>query len=277
MPNFIVISDENYAVALRVSLKKIQEFYPDSRIFLYDWGLESATRTAFQDEIKRLTIVDWTQKIQNIRRRITYRVARNLLSLIGRGRWVDRRIFERLLLQKPECFRHCSDVVGDELLFFFDADVVLLEKLDEIVESQFDLIFTLRREHEFDFSINNCQVLNSGVIFFGSDRNKRNLFLDQWIRRANETREYLHEQTALTRMFEEHGRAVFKQYSSFSHNINGADFAIKFFPCEIYNFNWISEAVANPQILENIKLLHFKGRRHDPIEFNKFMSQLRIC
>lgn len=276
MPHFVMISDQNYATVLHVGLRKIQQFYPESRVFLYDWGLKHETKSVFQDEIKHLTIVDWTEEIRRIRNRMTDRISRTLLSLVNKAGWVDRHVFERLLMEKPTCFRHCSDLAGDEMLFFLDADVVLLDRLDEITQSEFDIIFTLRRESEFEFTKDSCQVINSGVIFFGNDQIKRNKFLDHWIKRARQSREYLREQSTLTRMFEEHGRSVFRQYSSFDHDIDGTEIAVKLYPCEIFNFNWIEEAVEDPSMLDDIKLLHFKGRRHDPTKFKDLMSGLRM-
>jgi len=288
MPNFMIVADENYATVLRTSLQKIHEFYPDSRVFLYDWGLEKETESELRKKYSNLTIVDWSQRLQEIRDTIRKDPIGVLAKVIHKYmpkyvRYVvDRKSrlslyeFERIIIEKLFCLKHCSEQARNDKIFWFDADVVLIAPIPEIIDADYDFIFTMRRENEIEFKRNSCQVINTGVIFIGDVRQKREVFIDEWIERTKVSREYLREQTAVTRMLEENGRDVFQKYSTFDHDINGIKISVKIQPCEVYNFNWIEEAVKNPNKLKNVKILHFKGRRHNPDHFNDLMTKLRI-
>ncbi len=163
-------------------------------------------------------------------------------------------------LFKPEVVRYCLSRHKD-LTVYLDGDAQLVDSIDEIITSDYDIGVTLRNPSELQeewhqkyFEI--ARYVNAGVIFFNPSPATDN-FITMWEKR---TQEVGNDQKALNQLVcpEEYPAP----YSI--HTLNGV--RIKYFPCEQYNYYYFDEGLT-----PHIKIMHFKGlyRHYFPFDWKK--------
>lgn len=304
---FLFMADDKFFHTLQKSIQYLIKNYDNPHIYLYDWGIDNQNIKkilSYQSDIK---IIDWKNRIKNISTTQSMlenlpnsnniylksikvnKLIRHIINLILKFKYppkiYDKLIkhrynffrFESIGLEKIECFIDFSKRIGNEKALFLDADAILIKNINHVFKSSFDLAFTLRRKNEIDFTYGRCDVLNAGVIFFGKNSNKRNIFLDEWKKTALNTNENIRDQTGLTRLLQKSfSKKEFIYDCEKKINIQNKFVKVKILPCEMYNFNWIEELIENNSILNEIHVLHFKGSRHNLHTFNNLCRELKL-
>ena len=283
--NFVIMGDEKFFDSILLSMKQTQKYYPEARLFVYDWGFKREQVVQLTEEIGNVHIIDWKNIFNSVRaihvitvqywfkqfiKKYLYFKEESKYSLYEK---VSKfKMHEYLLMQKPFCILDCAQRVNGKMIFL-DGDVILVNKIDELLDDNFDVGVTLRRMHEIRYRRNECKVLNSGVIVFNGTNDKTISFINKWIQTMKFTYECLIEQTALTRMIGKENPEIYnKYYQTGVVNASGKSVVVKVFPCEVFNFNWIEEGVDKSKN----KIVHFKGGRHDDAQFIKFIEKLDL-
>ena len=304
---FLFMADDKFFHTLKKSIQYLIKNYDNPHIYLYDWGINDQNIKEVLSYRSNIKIINWKNRIRNIP--VTQSMLENLpnsnniflksikenklrrflKSLILKFKY-PRNIydnlnkhknnffrFESIGLEKIECFIDFSKRIGNEKALFLDADAILIKNIEHVYESSFDIALTLRRTNEIDFSYGRCDVLNAGVIFFGENKYKRNIFLDEWKKIALNTNENIRDQTGLTRLLQKSfsKKEFFYNYEK-NIKIKNNFIKIKLLPCEKYNFNWIEELTKNNSLLNEIHILHFKGSRHNLHTFDNLFKELKL-
>jgi len=297
---FLLMGDEHYAHTLYESIMRINNIYSDSKIILYDWGLSKSTIDRFNN-FNNIRIINWQDNISKSikNKKITRhdiniylyfdRIKSKYIKFIFRillkihnFKFIYNHIlnlannFERMVHEKIACTQDCSNIVGDEPIIFLDADAILISNVDEVIKQDIDVAVTLRRQKEIDFGVP-CQVLNSGVLFFGKNKFKRNIFIKAWQDEAYLIDEPYIDQTSLTRLIEKLNPKLYDNYNYKDIvKIDNEELNILMLSCDKYNYNWIEEVIKDKEKIKDIKILHFKGSRHTKDTFKNLLSKLNI-
>lgn len=301
--SFFLIADENFKTPIEKSLNLLKQLYPKSTIYLYDWGLEPETASAFKKQHPLLEIIDWRARMQARRKNLTPPFKRELTNMIlshellfhknkikktlvyfylrffNTQRLKKRIDFENIIIEKLHAAVDCSKRAGKHFVMWLDADAFLTQRIDELIDPKYDFYLTNRRASEIRLTENNCSALNTGVMVWGPNERARTKFLSFWADEAEKCREYIRDQTSFVRIVQPYaGSALEKDNSSFNMNIDkNTSLAFKIVPCEIYNFNWIEELL-NSGISpdkSSPKVLHFKGARHYEDQFLNLWNNLQ--
>ncbi len=265
--NFITIGDKNFFHMIHFSIKQLMKFYPNCKFYIYDWGF-----TPFQKEtIKSYPItilIEWTDKINKEIGKETI-----ITSYKGYTPNKDVRTHEYLLNQKPFCMFDCAKRINNNLIFL-DGDATLINKIDEILEDNFDLGVTLRRKDEIEKAkkMGIIGAVNSGVIFFKLDSKRLQLFIEAWINEIKTTKTVWLEQAALNNLIQRDNQGIFNRfYNDGVIKLSNIEIKVKTFPCELYNFYQIEEGYSD----KVVKILHFKGRwkKH---RINEMMTEIKF-
>ena len=300
---FLLMGDENFATPLRYGLVQLAQLYPESPVYFYDWGVSLQTKKQLQQQHPHIQIVDWKVPMEqrrksrstdvDFRHRVKKSLMINLLRhalrpgklwikrlarpflLVKQGYLDERTQFEGILDEKVAAAANCSAQVGDCPMVWLDADAILIQRLDEVfANSKMDVGVTVRRAHEISFQQHNCQVYNVGVMFFGENSQKRQIFLNHWLANTAQTTEYCREQTALVRLLEQCRPQMCMPGENFQMQWEGESINFQVFSCDLYNFNWIEELFETPSLAKSIKIIHFKAGRHLNGVFQHLWEQL---
>ena len=228
--HFLIAGDAGFFPIMRECIGRINALHGTSRIYVYDWGLDDGQGQDLVDAFRNVTIKDWTANIAALRKRcdtlaevpmdanhtdlakrhnVKFRdgIRKRLTkTLIKYAPWspmaknaVRRAIFyEELLAQKIHCIRDLSQSLPDGALAFLDADIVLFDNIDDLYEIDFDAAITVKDEGDIDYAAGYCDCINSGAVYLGTDRDKRNAFLERWLAEARDYPGYLSEQAGLS-------------------------------------------------------------------------------
>jgi hypothetical protein len=278
--SFVTIGDENFFDSIWISVQQANCFYPDASFYIYDWGFTDNQRTRLETTENVAEVVSWDNhiKVSSIEklafiRKVKSHIYRHLSSSYASPEEIEEaRQREQNYAQKPFCLLDCLERSRSRLVYL-DGDAFLVNQIDGLLQEDFDIGVTLRRQHEIVNERNQCQVLNAGVIFFNSEVEGTEVFLKNWIRRMKSTYEYLAEQTALTRLIEDECPGIFEDYYSEGiASFSKCNLKVKVFPCEKYNFNWIEEGVDTT----TTSIVHFKGERHSGDRFRNLLQEVGI-
>ena len=276
--SFVTIGDDAFFDSIEISVQQAHRFYPDASFYIYDWGFTDTQRASLRAESNVEEIVSWTdwEEVDAINRRASLQhLKRHLyrflpISYASSGEIEKNREREQNYAQKPFCLLDCLKRCRSRLIYL-DGDAFLVNRIDALLDEDFDVGVTLRRPEEIVNKQNQCQVLNAGVLVFNGPPTRTEAFLRQWIRRMESTYEYLVEQTALTRLIEDGCPGVFDQYYNREQlALPEREVTVNVLPCERYNFNWIEEGV-DP---DTTSIVHFKGGRHDEGQFRKLLREI---
>lgn len=288
--HFIIAGDAKFFATMRECMVRINRLHPDACIHVYDWGLESQQAEDLRSAIANLSITDWKANIATLRREsrnlrdvpvdaahidlakrhnvkfedgFRKRVVKACVKYLPRSPIskiaIRRAIFyENLLIEKIRCMKDLSRSLGNEPMAFLDADIVLLENIDELFEREFDVAFTMLREEDFTNQDGFNLCINSGAVYFGIDKKKRDAFLDEWLQEADNYVGYLSEQAALSKIAGKCEEKNIEVFSTIELNMDEIDLKILLLPCDIYNcfYFFHSESIDE---LADVKVVHFIG------------------
>lgn len=279
---FVTIADADYFEPVCISAKQIKKFYPGSTLHIYDWGLKTQQIEVLED-YHNVSLHKWNIKLPsfftpfgawNIKQEI-----KNLAKL-SIGFFQNKSIEfswgpETNFFNKILCLKKINKKIKKPFVYL-DGDAFLINDIDRLVNKKFDIGVTRRRAEELNYEFNNCSVLNAGVIFFFADYKINEKFINTWLEETLNTREYLAEQTSLTRLLCKKKENIFKRVPS-SHRINiqNTPIKVRVLSCEKYNYNWIEE-FESEEDKESIKILHFKSGRFDSGIFDKIASKFNL-
>lgn len=296
-PLFCLMGNYKYYHLLSLNIEFIRKVYKDAEIVVFDWGDASYT-PRFKADAETVRIVDWGPKIRDIscvqsqfpfekqvdlairynarfQRTLSQRLNKKVLKTLPRSRFARPLIqaglmFENMLLQKIPCMRHASSLAGERRMVFLDADAFLLQDIDDVLEREdFDVGVTAVERQCFDFD--KCEVLNSGVIFFGPDAPKRAGFLAEWEKASAACTECLQEQTSLVRMLQHQGVSDFAAGVRHRIEIQGSGIDVLNLPQDPYNNT-------NPGCLEGgalPRVVHFANAAHNKKYLDRLKAKLQ--
>ncbi|MFC1926555.1 hypothetical protein ACFLWV_02260 [Chloroflexota bacterium] len=290
--DFVTIGDNKFFHTIDFSARQIKRFYPDSKLYIYDWGFTAEQAKKLSDN-GNTEVIDWKDKLkfEDVRERFLnieleanfdhkkdwkYYVKRYVLNdadfVATREKRIENRARrEYLLCQKPKCFLDCAKYIKNGITFL-DGDAFLVNKIDELLEEDFDIGVTLRRAGEIERAkvMNVIRNLNSGVIFFKLDSRRMQIFIERWLKLIEERNDSLLEQTALDILVQEIGDNIYdKLYNTGYLELDKEQrVKIKILPCEKYNYNWVESGYD----IKNNKILHLKSGR---MSKNRYIRRLK--
>lgn len=262
------LSDHKYEALVGQNILFIESQVPDAEYYCLDWGLSEAFQNNNPNRVVAHNLSSFGAnflELFNTFRYVAkfyvqkYSAPQFLLRAICRVELLKRTIFESKLLGKVLLTRFFLEQYGANRTIFLDADAVPMPHLKSALDWDFDLAFTVRPESEWRDGYNNCQIINCGVLFFNTS--SPSFFMEAWERKTRETYEFCREQTALTKLLQSCG-VNFKSREKQKIVILGEEYWIRVLDCEEFNYNWI-ENITDPKQLSKIKILHFKGERHN--------------
>jgi len=287
--SFVIASDENFADWIPISIEQIRKFYPKAIVWLIDLESHGCEKIKAISKASGLRYVFWDinskknwpqivehQTIKTIPQKaygigVPWKTKLINKYILGNPKYHlndlekinDYQKLLKIYCQKPFFIQHVRERQKGKIVFL-DADAFLINSISYVFDNEFDIGVTIRRKDELDFSIENCQILNSGVIFLGENEFKTMRFLKDWAENVKISKEvYCIEQTVLSRMLY---RSIDEAYidNGFERLIQLSDSSeakVRSFPCEELNFNWLIEDIDN----EKVRVLHFKGGRHQGV------------
>jgi hypothetical protein len=286
--DFVTMGDTNYFETMLLSVKQVQKYHPESRFFIYDWGMNS-------EEVNELNKFDSVEIIQefepdiefNLIESIQYQIGSNIerygdlmkqdLTVIhaivnkikrkiGYEKFRDR--FDVLMRNKIHCLSDVAERTSG-MFVFLDADAVIVDPVDVYEKYDFDIGVTLRSNPTI--SSEAFRVLNGGVIFFNTNGEQCNTFISNWESKITEVDEEIPEQTALSKLIWESDNDIYNDYYNESiETLDGFEFIYKVFPCERYNYTSVEEGINKN---EN-KIIHFKSDRHEYFNVTDIISKV---
>jgi len=268
---FVLMGNHKYYPMLDLNIACINAVYPGAGIIVYDWGDESY-RPHFAKA--GVTVVDWSRAIADtggieagmtaafkvdlalrynarFRRTLGQRLRKKALKLFGecvatRGLIRQAVMFENMLEQKIPCMIDASRRIGPGRMVFLDADAFIVKPIDDVLARDADVAITLFANR--NFAANQCSVINSGVIVFGPDVDRRAAFLGAWQAACAACREWLREQTAMVRLLEAAGADIFTEWAEADLAVGGLVLRLLALPCATYN-NIEHEVREGPRII----------------------------
>jgi hypothetical protein len=275
--NFIIITDSDFFKPTLANVRQINNIYPKSTIFIYDWGLEDPQYNQLNSE-SNTELISWRVeydcgKLEDILINLQDSLKSNKVlnyaidDFLGIGFPQLQQKQEYLYCQKPFCIIDCIDRTEGDLIYM-DGDAVLVNSIDEILQDSFDIAVTVRPKMEFR---KGWSPLNAGVIFFSTRTNKSELFVNKWIELMNDMDGELVEQSSIWELINQSiNYELSHHYQTGSINIGNEKIITKVLPCKKYNYYWVH----NGFNIENNKILHFKGRGFDEPELAQVIDKL---
>ncbi len=288
--HFLIAGDAGFFPTIHECMVRINRHHPNAAIHLYDWGLEGEQTAQLQNAVTNLSITNWKDNIAAMRREtmalrdvpldtvhinlakrhnvkfetgIRKRIVKACVKYLPRSpvsKFAVRRaiFYENLLIEKIRCLRDLSRSLGDGAVVFLDADAVLLTNIDDLFDQPFDAAFTMLRKEHYADQDGFCLCVNSGTVYLGPDKQKRDAFLDLWLEEAMNYTGYLSEQAALSIILSRNKEDEKELFSTVSVNSNESEFNILLLPCDIYNCFYFFQSESIDELAE-VKVVHFIG------------------
>ena len=191
---------------------QIGRLYPDSTIFLYDWGHSPSVIEQLQRVNKHVVVIRW-EKAQP-------------------GSY---------MFEKVACINDCFQAHHERPLVYFDSDVIITDKIDELFADDCDIIATWRPESTYkkdEFGTGTW--LNAGMLFINNTNvDNSTLFLEEWLRRCElwEDKGWWLDQVELILLFTEADVDMSQQAGKSGYvTINGTPIKCKTAHHTVYNF-----------------------------------------
>jgi len=270
--NFITQAYEGEAHTVHCSATTLERLYPKCDFYVYDGGLSEESRDDLRS-FSNVTLIDWQDEaefathfnhwstlgvqLESFVRDNTYldHIIHRLLNIDYRYLTVEWDFFMR---QKPRSILDLTERV-DENIFWLDADVVIVERIDELFEQEFDIGGTIRSRYAERYY--DQPPINAGVLVFPTTSENISRFVREWLARIETTELTEHrEQDCITALFKASNQEIFGSFHNTGVlNLSNISLRMKVLPCRTYNyFNF--ECGINPA--EN-KILHFKAQEAD--------------
>lgn len=266
--NFITQAHEGESHVVICSASTLDRLYPRSTFYIYDGGLSEESKDTLQS-FDTTELVDWREeskfnRLKNTPAEIEAKIKNNkyLSHLVQDILSIDltyvtaRRDF--FVCQKPRSILDVAKTVSGNLVWL-DADVILINRIDEIFDLEFDVGATARSKLEELSSA--YGPVNSGVLFFKTSSENIKSFTREWLQ-AIERRELApnREQEAVADLFKQSNERIFDEYYKTGElNASGASIQTRVFPCDRYN-HYNFEYGVHP---DQNKILHFKAGKSE--------------
>lgn len=176
MFNFVTVGNDCSRI-LEVCLQRLKELYPNSQVFLYDWGHEEKVITRLIKVNPNLKVIEWPSANAT-----------------------------NYMYEKVVCIDDCFKNHHDAPLVYLDADVIINDRIDEILyDDSWDIAATWRPEFEYrrnEFGVG--AWLNAGVLFINNrDVDNSMAFLQVWKGRCStwEEKSWWLDQVELIKLF----------------------------------------------------------------------------
>lgn len=300
MTTFMLAGDKNYATSLTLCVQAIHKLYPTATTRVYDWGLLPEQRASIAAISQNVQLIDWATQVPTPQPYRSYpstfrhallehytfipagtkaphKLLLRWLHSIRLRKFLTRQLWlENMFIEKIRVIKDAHQAVGHANLVFLDADALLVNTVDELLDDKADITVTVRRPQEVSWQPNRVQVVNAGVIFFGQNSANRAALIDAWYAEAITCKEYLTEQSGLSRVAAL-GCNDFTNPPTTPQpvTLNGTNVTMRYVPCETYNFNWVEQLTEKPELADSVKILHFKGARHQLAQFIPLWDSVR--
>jgi len=266
--NFITQAHEGESHVVICSASTLEKLYPNSTFYIYDGGLTEETRETLRS-FDTTELVDWREesrfsRLKNVPAEIESKIkndkylnhlAREVLS-VNLKYVTARRDF--LVRQKPRSILDVTESISENLVWL-DADVVLINRINEVFDLEFDVGATARSRLEEMSSA--YGPINSGVLFFKTDSETIESFTREWLQTI-ERRELApnREQEAVADLFERSNEQIFDEYYEIGNlDLSGTSIRTRTFPCDRYN-HYNFEYGVHP---DQNQILHFKADKSE--------------
>ena len=279
--NFMTVGDHHYYYTIHKCAEGILNSHPESEYYVYDWGLKD-DQISKLEELKNTKVIRWNLDPPSKKESISlyllnewmdgsegliWRIKRKLLKQTPVHKYFRSRQ-KYLMRQKPLCIKDGLQRSSGQLVFL-DADAVLISRITEVFDQEFDVGLTLRPENKRPDDNESIGIppINAGVIFFGSS--DVDCFIDAWIKQMDDHDYILEEQVAIADMAKKSNKDIFNDYyNKGSLTIDNKKIDFITFPCDKYNHYHIDEGISTDN-----KILHFKGFDHTKGEYKKVLER----
>ncbi|HIJ70174.1 MAG TPA: methyltransferase domain-containing protein [Planctomycetes bacterium] len=230
--DFLIAGNDNPRI-LTYGLKKIGLNYPDSAVYLYDWGYRKQYLEDFRRSNSRLEVIEWPRA--------------NVTSFM----------YNKIL-----CIQDYYNSGHKNKLTYMDTDIIVCQNFSEVFNGEWDIGAIWRPDYTEYFDTE--QWLNAGTIFFNDsipDNVKR--FIELWKARCEkwEKKGWWLDQVELVRIFAESDHRFREGFESTAIIKNGnSAIRIRTFPWHTYNF-YPGVGYKKPRTSHNVKIIHLKSRK----------------
>ena len=284
--DFMTMGDEDFANTIICSAVTISQVYPDSHLYVYDWGLSELSKEELR-QIGNCEIIDWKENLaydlphfESLKLSIENTITNNKPTEYIFEKWLGYS-FQSLekkkdfyMCQKPQCILDCFDRTNNSLVFL-DGDAILIDSIDEELENEFDVGVTLRPKIQIERMSNDGveMLLNAGVIIFNCLPEKAKIFVESWLDQIDQMDVFgLREQTALSKLIRRSNEGIFDGYYNVGNlDIQSRTVSIRVLPCEKYNYYWVEKGY-DPN---RSKILHFKAGAHNDETHKKVIKSIK--
>jgi len=265
--NFITVGSNLFYHLINYSTKLLLKIYPNSKLFIYDWGMTQRQKKVLES-YPNTVLIDWTENLK----KVEYDKIKLNKNLYGDS--LKSKEYEYLFTQKSICMLDCSKRIKKNLIYI-DGDAFVINDIDELLDYDFDIGVTVRLDDKIIKLSRNLGIktyINAGVIFFKTDSNKIQLFLNEWIEEIKDTSGFWLDQTALNNLISKADKKIFsKDYCEGILRISNTEIKIKTFPCEIYNKIEMKKGF-NPKYT---KILHFRASQHGYVNIERIKEIIK--
>lgn len=292
MKNFVTKTYDSEAHVTLCTAQKINELYPESKFYIYEGGLDkglSAENKKLLSDVENTELISWEEPNPiDSKISITEKYISKVESNIRDSTYLNHLINELLGYeynyltqyklkrydhhhnQKPLVIRDItSDVDGN--IIWIDADVVILQNIDEIFQYDFDIGATVRnkyaeiRRREYRDDLDPAS-LSTGVLIFNTESDKIFEFINKWLREFNSLRlTKIREQTAVENLFKKSNEMILESYYNEGQlETKSYTLKTKIFPAKKYNHFKLMSGI-NPN---KHKILHFP-QEQSTLQINK--------
>lgn len=250
MMDFVTMGNDCPAI-LKYNFNRLNQIYPTSSIFLYDWGHSTRTLQRLFQLNNNLVVIKWPRAHPG-----------------------------NYMFEKVACIEDCFRKHKDMPLVYLDSDVIINETIDELFDSdEWDIAATWVPDGGYgrqQYGVGTW--LNAGVLFINNVRpDNSSLFLSEWLRRCDSwaDKKWWLDQVELIRLFSEADVDFSRSPDQFGIiKIDETEIRCKTLHYTVYNFLpevYTSISQYDP---ERAKVFHFKSKWRK-IKFKMFPNRLR--
>jgi hypothetical protein len=229
--DFLIAGNDNPKI-LAFGLDKLGRNYPDSVVFLYDWGYRGQYLSKFLRLNSRLEIVRWPRA--------------NITSFM----------YNKIL-----CIKDYYDRGHKNKLVYMDSDVIVCRNFNEIFAGNWDIAAIWRPDYSVYFDVE--QWLNGGTIFFNNfNINNVQKFIELWKARCEawQNKAWWLDQVELIKMFKE-TNPRFRDNHESTGVLCADNVEIRLKTLNWYNYNFYPGAHGFKRLDmdKGVKIVHFKS------------------
>lgn len=230
---------------------QIERFFPESKIIVYDLGLE---------EQESLQIRDWGVEVKKWH--------------IGPGEPVTDQTYYTRALHKPSMILDALERHKGESAVYLDADAIPNMRFS--IPKECDIAVTLASQYDLDWIEKNPHIefngiFNAGVILFG-ESDKRLAFVREWSDRLEQSTPIESDQRILGLMLGKMEGFTRREYNV-THNLSVGEetLRVRVLEGDVWNlFGMRCSVLAGKDRMppEDARVLHFKGNSsHNKADF----------